>query len=186
MTPRPGSGQDDWRSDVLGYWFALDPQQWWAGSRELDEQIRVRFLELWKEKRRLPPESFLGDPLTAIAGVILFDQIPRNMFRGHADQFSTDPLALAIAKGAFDRKLDEGLEPAQRTFLTMPFQHSENLADQDRAILLLTELGDDYQLGYAKKHRELIARFGRFPHRNAILGRQPRAEEIAAGDVVPW
>jgi uncharacterized protein (DUF924 family) len=68
----------------------------------------------------------------------------------------------------------------------MPFQHSENLADQDRAILLLTEIGDEDQLGYAKKHRDVIARFGRFPHRNAMLGRQPRAGEIAAGDVVPW
>jgi uncharacterized protein (DUF924 family) len=176
----------DWRSDVLKFWFGLDPEQWWAGSPDLDEQIRDRFLKLWKEKRQLPPDSFLGDPLTAIAGVILFDQFPRNMFRGHADQFSTDPLALAIARGAIDRHLDEQLDPAERKFLTMPFQHSENLADQDRAILLLTELGDDHQLGYAKKHRDVIARFGRFPHRNAILGRQPRADEIAAGEVVPW
>jgi uncharacterized protein (DUF924 family) len=108
------------------------------------------------------------------------------MFRGHAEQFATDPLALAIAKGAVDRHLDKQLDPTERKFLTMPFQHSENLADQDRAILLLTEIGDEDQLGYAKKHRDVIARFGRFPHRNAMLGRQPRAGEIAAGDVVPW
>jgi uncharacterized protein (DUF924 family) len=185
MTPRPRSGQD-WRSDVLKFWFGLDPEQWWTGAPELDEDIREHFLDLWKEKRQLPPESFLGDPLTAIAGVILFDQFPRNMFRGHAEQFATDPLALAIAKGAVDRHLDKQLDPTERKFLTMPFQHSENLADQDRAILLLTEIGDEDQLGYAKKHRDVIARFGRFPHRNAMLGRQPRAGEIAAGDVVPW
>ena len=177
---------NDWRSDVLKFWFGLDPEQWWGGSPDLDEQIRERFLDLWKEKRQLPAESFLGDPLTAIAGVILFDQLPRNMFRGHADQFSTDPLALAIAKGAVDRHLDEQLEPDERKFLTMPFQHSEKLEDQDRAILLLTQLGDEHQLGYAKKHRDVIARFGRFPHRNAMLGRAPRPEEIAAGEVVPW
>ena len=176
----------DWRSDVLQFWFGLDPEQWWRGPPELDDQIRDRFLELWKEKRQLPPESFLGDPLTAVAGVILFDQFPRNMFRGHADQYSTDPLALAIAKGAIDRKLDEQLEPKERGFLYMPFQHSENLADQDRAILLLTQLGDPEQLHYAKLHRDIIARFGRFPHRNAMLGRQPRADEVAAGEIVPW
>jgi uncharacterized protein (DUF924 family) len=176
----------DWRGQVLKFWFGLKPEQWWGGGPELDEEIRERFLNLWKEKRQLPAESFLGDPLTAIAGVILFDQFPRNMFRGHAEQFATDTLALAIAKGAFDRKLDEELEPAERKFLTMPFQHSERLEDQDRAILLLTELGDEHQLGYAKKHRDIIARFGRFPHRNAILGRAPRADEVAAGEIFPW
>jgi uncharacterized protein (DUF924 family) len=177
---------DDWRADVLKFWFGLDPEQWWRGPPELDEQIRDRFLDLWKEKRQLPPESFLGEPLTAIAGVILFDQFPRNMFRADAEQFSTDPLALAIAKGAVDRHLDDQLEPIERKFLYMPFEHSEDLADQDRAMLLFARLGDDDQLAYARKHRDVIARFGRFPHRNAILGRKPRADEIAAGEVFPW
>ena len=176
----------DWRSDVLKFWFELDPKQWWRGPPELDEQVRERFVDLWKEKRQLPPESFLGEPLTALAAVLLFDQFPRNMFRGHADQFATDPLALAIAKAAVDRGLDEQLERDERGFLYMPFQHSEALADQDRALLLFTKLGDPLQLDYAKKHRDIIARFGRFPHRNAMLGRQPRADEIAAGDLVPW
>ena len=176
----------DWRQDVLKFWFELGPESWWRGPPEVDEQIRERFLDLWKEKRQLPPTSFLGDPLTALAGVILFDQFPRNMFRGHAEQFSTDPLALAIAKGAVERSLDDALERQERGFLYMPFQHSEKLDDQNRAVLLFTELGDDKQLDYAKKHRDVIARFGRFPHRNAILGRQPRGDEIAAGEVVPW
>ena len=138
------------------------------------------------EKRRLPPDRFLGDPRTALAAVILFDQLPRNMFRGHADQFMTDPLALAVAKGAVDRGHDERLTKDEKTFLYMPFQHSEVLADQRRSLTLFTALGDDYLLGYAKKHHALIERFGRFPHRNAMLGRAPRAEENAAGDVVPW
>ena len=176
----------DWRSDVLKFWFGLKPEQWWRGPPDLDEQIRERFLDVWKQKRSLPPESFLHDPLTAIAAVILFDQFPRNMFRGHADQFSTDSLALAIAKGAIDRGLDEQLEKQERGFLYMPFQHSEDLDDQNRSILLFTKLGDDEQLDYAKKHHDVIARFGRFPHRNAMLGRQPRADEIAAGEIVPW
>jgi uncharacterized protein (DUF924 family) len=175
----------DWRSQILKFWFGLDPVQWWKTDPGLDHRIKQGFLKLWSEKRQLPAEAFLGDPLTALAAVILFDQFPRNMFRGHADQFATDHLALAIAKAAVDKGLDEQLQPNERGFLYMPFQHSENLADQNRSLLLFTELGAD-QLGYARKHHDIIARFGRFPHRNAILGRAPRPEEVAAGDVVPW
>ena len=177
---------NDWRSDVLKFWFGLDKQQWWSGRPELDEEIRERFEGLWEEKRQLPAREFLDDALTALAAVILFDQFPRNMFRGHADQFSTDPLALAIARGAIDAGFDDDLEPKERSFLYMPFQHSEDLDDQNRSILLFTSLGDDEQLDYAKKHRDIIERFGRFPHRNSILGRSPRPAEQAAGDIVPW
>src|SRR3954447_8919898 len=176
----------DWRAQVLKFWFGLDPKQWWKSDPELDHRIKQEFLKLWFEKRQLPAEDFLTDPLTALAGVVLFDQFPRNMFRGDAEQFATDPLALAIAKGAVDESFDDELQPKERGFLYMPFQHSENLADQDRSVLLFTALGDDYQLGYARKHHDVIASFGRFPHRNAILGRAPRPDEIAAGDVFPW
>jgi uncharacterized protein (DUF924 family) len=186
MSGERGPAGDDWRADVLKFWFGLDEAQWWRGTPELDEEIRERFLDLWEEKRSLPAGSFLDDPLTAIAAVILFDQFPRNMFRGHADQFSTDPLALAIAKGAIQRGLDEQLEPKERGFLYMPFQHSEDLDDQRRALVLYTALGDQEQLKYAELHHDVIKRFGRFPHRNEVLGRSPRPDEIAAGDVVPW
>ena len=176
----------DWRSDVLKFWFGLDPRQWWKTDPELDDRIREQFLKLWTEKRQLPVASFLTDPLTSLAGVILFDQLPRNMFRGHADAYATDHLALAIAKGAVDAKLDEQLQPQERKFLYMPFQHSENLDDQNRALLLFTELGDDEQIKYAQHHRAIIERFGRFPHRNAVLGRASRPEEIAAEADKPW
>ena len=176
----------DWRSDVLKFWFGLDSKQWWKADPALDHRIKQSFLKLWTEKRQLPADSFLTDPLTALAGVILFDQLPRNMFRGHADQFATDHLALQIAKAAVDRGFDEQLEPKERGFLYMPFQHSEDGGDQNRSVLLFTALGDDYQLGFAKKHRDVIQRFGRFPHRNAILGRAPRADETAAGNVTPF
>ena len=176
----------DWRADVLKFWFGLTYDDWWSGKPELDHRIREQFLKLWEAKRQYPAESFLGDPLTALAAVILFDQFPRNMFRGHADQFSTDHLALAIAKAAVDARLDDALEHDERKFLYMPFEHSENLDDQNRSLLLFTGLGDGEQVKYARLHRDLIARFGRFPHRNAMLGRAPRPDEIAAGDVVPW
>ena len=176
----------DWRGGVLRFWFGLDPEQWWKADPALDANIRERFHELWSHKRRLPAHCFLDDPLTALAGVILFDQFPRNMFRGHADQFSTDHLALAIAKGAVEAKLDDALEPKERGFLYMPFQHSEAIADQKRSLGLFTALGDDEQLRYAKKHHAIIERFGRFPHRNAMLGRAPRPDETAAGNPVPF
>jgi uncharacterized protein (DUF924 family) len=176
----------DWRAQVLRFWFGLDPKQWWNGGPELDHHIRQSFLKLWFEKRQLPVEAFLTDPLTAAAGVILFDQFPRNMFRGEAEQFATDHLALAIAKGALAAGFEDRLAHDERKFLYMPFEHSENLDDQSRAVLLFTELGDEEQVKYAVKHRDVIKRFGRFPHRNRLLGRAPRPDEIAAGDVVPW
>jgi uncharacterized protein (DUF924 family) len=176
----------DWRGDVLKFWFGLEPEQWWNGGPELDHRIRQDFLKLWFENLQLPVETFLADPLTALAAVILFDQFPRNMFRGAADAYSTDTLALAIAKGAVDRGFDEELQPEERKFLYMPFQHSENLEDQNRAVLLFTALGDEHQLGYARHHREIIERFGRFPHRNSVLGRPSRSEETATGADKPW
>ncbi|MGZ2412355.1 uncharacterized protein (DUF924 family) [Sphingomonas sp. F9_3S_D5_B_2] len=176
----------DWRAEVLKFWFGLSFEQWWRGGPDLDDDIRQRFLKLWNEKRQLPAQSFVTDALTALAAIILFDQFPRNMFRGHADQFSTDHLALAIAKAAIGAALDEELEPAERGFLYMPFEHSESVADQNQSVLLFTQLGDATLLRYAKLHHDAIEKFGRFPHRNAMLGRAPRPDEIAAGDVFPW
>lgn len=178
--------KSDWRGKVLEFWFDLEPNQWWHGGAELDHRITQEFLELWSEGRQLPVDAFLTDPLTALAAVIMFDQFPRNMFRGHADAYSTDALALAIAKEAVRRGLDGDLAPTERKFLYMPFQHSEDLDDQNRAILLFTRIADDEQLGYARHHRDIIERFGRFPHRNSILGRTSRPSEIAAGADKPW
>jgi uncharacterized protein (DUF924 family) len=175
-----------WQDEVLDFWFALAKAQWWKADPELDERIRERFLDLWEKERENVPGAFLGSARDAIAAIILFDQFPRHKFRGHADQFSTDPLALAVAKGAVERGLDEAMSPAERGFLYMPFQHSEDLADQKRSVALFTALGDEEQLGFANKHHDVVERFGRFPHRNSILGRPPRPAEIAAGEVVPW
>jgi uncharacterized protein (DUF924 family) len=169
-----------WADEILAYWFGLDPKQWWF-DKSLDSEIDERSRALWESKRQCPAETFLGSPSEALAAVLLFDQFPRNMFRG-----PTDHLGLQVAKAAIDRGFDEKLSGPERGFLYMPFQHSESLDDQERSIGLFTALGDSEQLRFAKLHHEIIERYGRFPHRNAVLGRAPRPEEIAAGDVVPW
>jgi uncharacterized protein (DUF924 family) len=172
--------------DILDFWFSLEPRQWWNAGAELDEEIRNRFEEVWHQERSRTPGTLLGNAEDALSGAILFDQFPRNMFRGTAEQYATDPLALAIARGAVDKGLDDGMTSDQRTFLYMPFEHSEDLADQRQSLLLFTALGDPDLLTHARKHYEVIERFGRFPHRNRVLARKPTALETAAGDVVPW
>ena len=171
---------------VLAFWFKHGWDDWWKSNPEFDAEIRERFCALWEAQRENVPELFLGSADEALAAVILFDQFPRNMFRGHADQFATDPLALAIAAAAIDKGYDDGMTPERRGFLYMPFQHSEELRDQRQSLLLFTALGNAEQLKFARKHYEVIERFGRFPHRNTVLGRKPTAMEQAAGDVVPW
>lgn len=175
-----------WVEDLLDFWFGLRPEQWWKADPELDSEVKTRFQDIWAEQKEQMPGAFLDSSRHALAAVILFDQVPRNMFRGHADQFRTDALALAIAGAAIDKGLDDALAQPERGFLYMPFQHSEDLADQRRSLLLFTALGDSFQLRYAKLHHDVVERFGRFPHRNAFLGRTPRPAEIEAGDVTPW
>jgi uncharacterized protein (DUF924 family) len=177
---------DPWVIEILDFWFGLAPERWWKADAEFDELCRSRFFEMWQEQQRHLPGHFLGSAQEALAAIILFDQLPRNMLRGHADQFATDHLALQIAKGAIDRGYDSQYEQPRRGFFYMPFQHSEDLDDQQRSVALFTALGDDDQLGFAKKHHDVIERFGRFPHRNIILGRTPRPAEIEAGEVFPW
>ncbi len=174
-----------WAREVLDFWFA-HPDDWWRGPEAFDDEVRTRFLDLWKAERQRQVIDFLYEEDDALAAVILFDQFPRNMFRGHADQFSTDHIALAVAKNAIELDYDHDMTKDQRTFLYMPFQHSEDGKDQLQSLLLFTALGDEELLDFARKHHDVIERFGRFPHRNAILGRKPTAIERAAGDVVPW
>jgi uncharacterized protein (DUF924 family) len=177
---------DGWIGEVLGFWFGLEQEQWWKVDPELDEEIRERFLPLWEKQAQRLVNEFLGDAETALAAIILFDQFPRNMFRGHADSFATDHMALAIAKASVDRGYHKQVDQARRFFFYMPFEHSEDREDQQQSVALFTELGDPELLRFAKLHHDIIERFGRFPHRNPILGRSPRPDEIAAGDVVPW
>jgi len=192
--PFDPAGPKDWAREVLDFWFShgpapgADPDSavWWKRSEAFDREVEERFGIEWARQARRPVEDFVGDPETALAAVVLFDQFPRNMFRGHADQFSTDHMALTIARAAIERGYDDGMSRDQRTFLYMPFEHSEDLKDQVQSLLLFTALGDDNLLEFARKHHAGIERFGRFPHRNAVLGRKSTAMEQAAGEVVPW
>ncbi len=170
--------QNDWAEHVLRYWFEeLQPDAWFRKDERVDAAIRERFGALHEELAQMRPEQFTT-PLERAAAVIALDQFPRNMFRGSPRAFATDSLALAIAQHAIAAKQDEQLTRQQRLFLYMPFQHSEDRAVQARSIELFTQLGEHENLGYAHKHKEIIDRFGRFPHRNAVLGRASTPEEL--------
>ena len=175
-----------WQQEILDFWFSLNQEQHWIVDSAVDMACRERFLDAWEEQRFRPATDFLGAPEEALAAILLFDQMPRNMFRGDPRSFATDPLARAIAAEAVERGYDAKLPVERRIFLYMPFEHSENLADQDRSVALFEALGDEFYTGFARKHRDVIARFGRFPHRNAVLGRPSTDEETAFGLEPAW
>jgi len=166
---------------VLDFWFReIGPDRWWVRSAETDAAITRRFRALWEEWRDRPAGDFLRSADDALAAVVLFDQFPRNMFRGEAKAFSTDALALELAKAAIARGCDRAMDEAGRSFLYLPFMHSEVLADQDRCVALFERLGWADPLRFAHLHRDMIARHGRFPARNAALGRLDRPGEDEA------
>lgn len=164
--------------EVLGFWFEeLRPDAWFRKDARVDDQIRERFLPLYEQVRGMRAQAFTT-PLASLAAVIVLDQFPRNMFRNSPQAFATDPRALAISQHAIAAGFERGLSDTQRTFLYMPFQHSEDAAMQARSVELFATLADKGGLDYANQHRVIIDRFGRFPHRNAILGRASTEEEL--------
>ena len=171
----------DWTAQLLTFWFdAHGFDDWYGGGPAFDAEVRG-LAEDWHEAlRSQPAESFLTDPDTALAATILFDQVPRNLFRGHADAFATDDLARAIARGIVAKGWDQQWPDDRRQFAYLPFEHSEAIADQRESLRLMGQLADPMFADYAKKHFDIIDRFGRFPHRNAVLGRTTRPEEEAA------
>ncbi len=171
----------DWPQQLLTFWFdARGMDDWYGGGPGFDAEVRD-LAEGWHEALRAqPPEAFLTDPDTALAAAILFDQVPRNIFRGHADAFATDSLARAIARGIVANGWDQSWPDERRQFAYLPFEHSEDIADQRESLRLMTQLADPVFHDYAQKHFDVIDRFGRFPHRNAALGRATRPDEEAA------
>lgn len=168
--------------EVLAFWINAGPAKWFAKDETFDQEIRDRFEAVHMTGSRGELNHWADTPAGALALVVLLDQFPRNMYRGSAHAFATDPLARAIARRAVDRGDHLQVEAAVRFFLFMPFEHAEDMADQDLAVTLFKELqaatGEPGNLYWAEQHRDIIARFGRFPHRNACLGRESTAEEL--------
>ncbi len=180
----------DWTT-VLEFWFGASdaaefgrPRKlWFEKSAAFDALVRDRFLETYEAAVGGRLDAWNGRPLGALALVVALDQFPRNMFRGSPRAFAADPLALAIARGIVARGFDAALAPAQRTFVYLPFEHAEDLAAQRESLRLFERLAGDALradlMTYAMRHYAVIERFGRFPHRNAILGRASTPDEIA-------
>ena len=177
----PAPPPADWARQLLAFWFddhGMD--DWYGGGPDFDAEVRD-LAEGWHEAlRSQPAEAFLTDPDTALAATILFDQVPRNIYRGHADAFATDSLARAIARGIVTRGWHEAWPDERRQFACLPFQHSEDLGDQRESLRLFGQFDDPMFQDYAKKHFDIVDRFGRFPHRNDALGRATRPDEEAA------
>ena len=160
--------------DVLGFWFSETPsEKWFASDPAFDAQIRSRFEETWRLGCAGGLKDWENQPNGALALIILFDQFPRNMFRGTAEAFASDAIARDIAKRAIAEKRDLEVPDSIRTFFYMPLMHSEHLADQDSCVRFIKErLGEDhFSYRYALLHKAAVERFGRFPARNAALGR---------------
>jgi len=166
--------------DVLDFWFAPDHEKlWFRATPDFDRQVRQRFESAWLEAQAGQLAGWEEDPQGALALVILLDQLPLNMYRGLPQGFATEAMARIVARRAIERQFDETMPDKGKAFLYMPFMHSEDLVDQDRSVALFRAAGLDENLKFAFHHRDIIRRFGRFPHRNAILGRSSTAGEKA-------
>jgi uncharacterized protein (DUF924 family) len=168
-----------WASDVLNFWFKeLSPKQWFGGGTSLDEQVRSRFQSVHSQVASENNDALLTDADTALAAVIVLDQFSRNMFRGTPRAFASDAKAFTLAEASISRGFDAALNNDGRLFLYLPFEHSETADAQTKSVALISALGDPELTKYARAHKDVIDRFGRFPHRNTILGRVSTPEEI--------
>ncbi len=184
---------------ILGFWFGASVddaevaqekgRMWWSKNEAVDEEIRRRFEACTAAALHGALDEWAATPRGVLALVLLTDQFPRNMYRGQPASFAFDAIALRWALHGLERGMDSLLRPIERVFLYLPFEHSESIADQRRSVLLYEQLLRDVPpqhestfsgFGqFAIRHRDIIARFGRFPHRNAILGRASTGKEIA-------
>ena len=164
--------------DVRDFWFSDQMQPFWfKKSDDIDRQIIQLFGETYEAAHAGRLKHWLDGPEDALALAIVLDQFPRNMFRGSARSFESNDLALTVARQALADGHDQQLDPTRRQFLYLPFMHSEDLQDQELSVRLYEALGNEHSLHFAREHRDIVARFGRFPHRNAVLGRENTPEE---------
>jgi len=164
-------------NDVIGFWRQAGPAKWFKKAVAFDEAIRLKFEPTHHRAARGEYDAWAETPEGALALLILLDQFPRNLYRNSAHAFATDPKARSIALAAIEKGFDRQVESLMRNFFYLPFEHSEDLADQDYGVVLCAETGEPDDLKWARLHRDIIARFGRFPHRNAALGRTTTPEE---------
>lgn len=166
-------------TEVHRFWFEdIDPKQWWAKDEEFDELIRQRFTNVHRQAVCCELYPWRATPRGRLAEIIVLDQFSRNIFRNKPGAFANDALALALAQTAVDCGADKTLSAGEMSFLYMPYMHSESLHIHEIAMQLFAQDGLEYNFDFEKKHRAVIERFGRYPHRNEILGRQSTPEEI--------
>jgi uncharacterized protein (DUF924 family) len=165
--------------DLLDFWFAPDHEKlWFRATPDFDRQVRQRFESAWLAAQAGQLAGWERDPHGALALVILLDQLPLNMYRGLPQGFATEAIAREVAARAIERQFDAKLPDKGKAFLYMPFMHSEDITDQDRSVALFRTAGLAENLRFALHHHDIIRRFGRFPHRNIILGRDSTPQEI--------
>ena len=164
-------------NDILGFWTNAGPKQWYAKNARFDEAIRLKFEPVHHRAAQGKYDGWAQTPEGTLALLILLDQFPRNLYRNSAHAFATDPKARSFARPAAEKGWHAVVEPPLRQFLLLPFEHSEDLADQDFGLALATELDDPEILKWHQIHRDIIVRFGRFPHRNPMLGRVTTPQE---------
>ena len=171
-------------AEIIEFWRGVGPKGWFEVSEELDAEIRDRYLDLWHEVRGGAHSAWQLHADESLALILLLDQFPRNMFRGDAQSFASDRMALCVAKKAIRYNFDLEIEPALRSFFYMPFMHSESPVDQDESVRAFMTRMPDADLLHARAHRQVIRDFGRFPYRNDALGRETTEKEqayLAAG-----
>jgi uncharacterized protein (DUF924 family) len=165
--------------DVISFWRDAGYERWFKPDAGFDREVRDRFLATHEAAAASQLSDWEGSPEGALALLILLDQFPRNMFRGTPRAFATDAAAREVARRGLDRGYDKQVDPQMRSFFYLPFMHSEDVADQEHCLALYRALGSEDGIKYAEIHLDAIRRFGRFPHRNEILGRASTPEEVA-------
>lgn len=164
--------------EVINFWFEeIEPRQWWIKDDDFDQLIRERFSTRHEQAARCELFDWRNTPIGRLAEIIILDQFSRNMFRGTAQAFAQDPVALVLSQETISRGADMELSPKQRSFIYLPLMHSESLLIHEQAEQLYRKLGDPSSLEYELKHKRIIKQFGRYPHRNEILGRASTEEE---------
>lgn len=176
LAERPELAPNETAIEVIRFWRDAGPSLWFAKDEAFDRRFRERFLRDHESAARGEYAQWQSTPDGALALIILLDQFPRNAFRGTPRMYDTDAMARKVANIAFAAGYDRAFGADLQTFFLLPFGHSENLADQERAVALARRIGEVH-LKHAEHHRDIVRRFGRFPHRNAILGRETTPEE---------